>query len=201
MTVSMRGGRSLVAVAALVLVAWPAPAFAHNRLVDSDPADGARVETGPEQVELTFLASLDPDGAEVSVTGPDGASAVAGDAEVDGTSLTVPVDAGPAGEYEIAYEVLSSDGHVVNGTLGFTVTVGEPAPTPTAPPAATSPPEPTPAPTALAGDEADDEAAADEAGQGGAPGWIWPLLALVALAGLGGGYAIYAVRRRRSAAQ
>ena len=200
MTVSTRRGRWLVAVAALVTVAWPAPAFAHNQLVDSDPADGAQVETGPDQVALTFLASLDPDGAEVSVTGPDGSSVVAGDAEVDGTTLTIPVQAVRAGAYEVAYEVLSSDGHVVEGTLGFTVTVGEPTrtPAPTAPPETTpAPDDPAPASTAVA--EAAEGEAADDQG-GGVPGWTWPLVALVALALAGGGYALYR-RRRAPAAQ
>jgi len=193
MTASIRRGRWLVAVAALVIVAWPAPAFAHNQLVDSDPADGESLETGPEQVELTFLASLDPDGAELTVTGPDGASAVAGAPEVDGTSITIPVEAVRAGEYEITYEVLSSDGHVVTGTLGFTVTVGEPSPTPSPAPSTpdAAPTSPAAGPTVAAAEGGD---AADEGG--GLPWWIWPLVALVVLAG---GYGIYRVRKARAA--
>jgi methionine-rich copper-binding protein CopC len=47
------------------------PAYAHNALTSSDPSDGAALEQGPGEVRLTFLATIDPDHADLSVTGPD----------------------------------------------------------------------------------------------------------------------------------
>jgi hypothetical protein len=51
------------------------PAYAHNALTSSDPSDGAALEQGPGEVRLTFLATIDPDHADLSVTGPDFRSA------------------------------------------------------------------------------------------------------------------------------
>lgn len=186
-------------VAALVLgtaLGTGAPALAHNALTGSDPADGAGVEQGPDQVRLEFRASLDPLNANLEVTGPDGSSVVDGEPEFDGSEVTIPVRTGVAGEYEVAYEVLSADGDWADGTLGFTVSVGaQPSPTPplASTPAATpaaGPPEASPpeaAPAATVGDEPG----------GGVAWWGW----LLAVAGLAAvvGYAGYRVRARRRA--
>ena len=77
----MRPTRLLLLVLAFVVAgAWPAGA--HTSLLSSDPADGARLDTAPEQVVLTFSepirepseASVQVDGrtleARVSVDGP-----------------------------------------------------------------------------------------------------------------------------------
>lgn len=137
--------RLLVAVAAVLVVWWvgAAPAAAHNVLTGSDPADGESVATGPEEVRLEFLASLDPDNADLSVTGPDGSSVMAADPEFDGSAITLPVDAAYTGDYVVNFEVLSADGHWVDGTVSFTVTEGEqPVATPTPAPESPAPASP-----------------------------------------------------------
>jgi hypothetical protein len=163
------------------------PAYAHNALTSSDPSDGATLEQGPGEVRLTFLATIDPDHADLSVTGPDGRSATEGEPEFDGSSVTVPVRTIWAGDYEIGYEVMSTDGHLVDGSVGFTVTVGqEPAPTspsPTSPPAAAVPTPAVPTPAAAG------------AGQAGPPGW-WPWLVLLGLVAVGAGGLLVARRGR-----
>jgi hypothetical protein len=93
----------------------------------------------------------------------------------------------------VAYEVLSADGDWADGTVGFTVTVGEqPALTP-APPHRTVTSSPEPAATAVAVAAADEQ---DEPG-GGIAWWMW----LLAAAGLAtaAGYAGYRVRAHRRA--
>jgi hypothetical protein len=187
------GGRLLV-MAALVLgtvLGTGAPALAHNALTDSDPEDGASLEQGPDEVRLEFRASLDPLNARLDVTGPDGSSVVDGEPDFDGGEVTIPVRPGPAGEYEVAYEVLSADGDWADGTVGFTVTVGEqPAPPPPPMPVTTPPPSPE---RVTASATAVDE---DEPG-GGVAWWMW----LLAAAGLAtaAGYAGYRVRAHRRA--
>ncbi|QSB13318.1 copper resistance protein CopC [Natronosporangium hydrolyticum] len=188
----MSKGRNLLLVLAVslwVIVGGAAPAMAHNVLTDSDPADGATMAQGPDEVTLSFLSSLDPDNADLQVTGPDGASVVAGDPDFDGGQVQVPIDAALAGEYEISYDVLSNDGHWVDGTIEFTVTEGtQPSPTP-APPATTAPPAQTEQPATA-------EPAAQATDSAGVPGWTWLLLALAVAAA--GAAAVVLVRRRRT---
>lgn len=184
-----------------VVLGTAAPASAHNQLTSSDPEDGARLEQGPQQVRLTFLASPDPDGAELAVTGPDGDSAVTGEPEFDGTDVTVPVRAPAAGEYEVTYRVPSTDGHWAEGSIGFMVTVGtQPSPFPS--------PDPSPSPVASspaeepAGDQAEGPAAevAPRAGAGDGgfllPWWGW-LLLVVVVGGAAGAFAWRRSARRR----
>jgi methionine-rich copper-binding protein CopC len=188
-----------VATSAFALFVAGAPALAHNSLTGSDPADGARLARPPATVRLTFLARLDPARTKVAVTGPDGAVAAGGRPVIAGRTVTVPFRAGPAGDYEIAYEVPSSDGHPLKGNVRFTLAVGAAVAT-TAPP--TTDPVPTtaaPATTAATPVErVDPDLAADDAGGGGGGGAWWPwalaVALVVALLGVGG----YLLRRRRT---
>jgi len=116
--------RALAALAVpLVLLALllPAsPAAAHAALVSSTPADGARVDALPGQVELTFTDEIAAP-AYVVVTAPDGTSVTRGKPAIDGTSVRQQLTDGGSGAYTIGYRVVSADGHAVNGELGFRV--------------------------------------------------------------------------------
>ncbi len=72
--------------------------------------------------------------AKVAITGPDGESAGTGDPQVQGKSVSLPVDVrAPAGRYTVGYRVVSADGHPVSGSYTFTARdVGEPSPSPRA---------------------------------------------------------------------
>ncbi|MFY1698880.1 copper resistance protein CopC [Solwaraspora sp. WMMA2101] len=170
-------------------------AYAHNVLTGSNPADGAELAQAPETVELTFLARLNQEQTELSVTGPDGAAASTGAPVVDGSAVSVAVQPGPAGEYTVNYNVLSTDGHWVKGTLAFTVTVGvEPtaAPTPSAQPSPTDAPS-TPATTEVSAAPATPQATSSTEST---PWWPWLVGGLVVL--VAGAAGAFFVRRRRS---
>ena len=116
---------ALLAPFAAALLLAPAPAFAHDALIDSDPEDGATLDTVPEEVVLTFNNSPmeGGSGSAIVVTGPDGAETQEGDLTFDGPDVSV--DLAPlaeAGEYSIAFRVVSSDGHPIQETLTFSVT-------------------------------------------------------------------------------
>lgn len=177
------------------MLALAAPAAAHNQLVSSDPADGDRVEQAPERITLTFLSTLDAENANLDVTGPDGDSVTDGVPEVDENAVTVPVLAPLPGDYQVEYEVLSSDGHWVEGALEFTVTEGDPQAVAEPTPAQPSP-SPRPSPTSQATEPADDltETGIAEESSSGSVWWIWPVLAVLVL---GGGFAGYRLARRR----
>lgn len=146
-------GGLLLAVAAVLA---PAPASAHDTLIDSSPAAGTSVQTVPATVTLTYSADLISGAGTtgVEVTAPDGTPVHAGEPEVAGAVVTVPLaETGPAGEYSVVWRVVSSDGHPISGEFVFEVLTGteptpaptvEPTPDETAAPAPSEAPEETP---------------------------------------------------------
>ncbi|MCX5045101.1 copper resistance protein CopC [Aldersonia sp. NBC_00410] len=136
-------------------------AVAHSVPVASDPANGARVDSGPEQVSVTFNEALQESYAALTVTGPDGNQWSHGDPVVKGATISVGLgELGPVGDYTIAYRVTSADGHPVSGTRTFTLTeAGDGTPTST---------------TAAQSDESD----------GGVP--IWPFVVVAVVLFVGG---------------
>ena len=143
---------TLVIVVAFFLVAI-APAFAspapgtlpfHARLVSSEPADRANVETA-DRVVLTFNESINPDFVAVRVSGPEAAE-VDGAPSVEGATVTQPLAAPlAAGEHTVTYRVVSNDGHPISGTVTFTSTAVAATASPTAStPTSTAEASPTP---------------------------------------------------------
>ncbi|MGB8020120.1 MAG: copper resistance CopC family protein [Candidatus Nanopelagicales bacterium] len=122
--------RVLLAVAAALLLALPAgPARAHAELVSSDPADGATLESPPDELRFTFGEELLPQGNAIT------AFAVAADERVPLPQVAVAGNAvsvawpqsRAAGEYRASYRVVSADGHPISGSITFTITAGGPA--------------------------------------------------------------------------
>ncbi len=151
----------LVGVACLALLGLATPAFAHNSLVSSNPANETTVQESPAAVELTFDQPVQKgEGLNtVSVTGPAATGWKTGPVEVRSNVVSAPLDElGPAGAYRIAYRIVSADGHPVSGEIDFTL--------------------------ANAGDGTATVAADAEDGGDGLPIWIWIAGAVVVL-GLG----------------
>jgi methionine-rich copper-binding protein CopC len=182
-------GLLLAVIAAVLCVLIPAtPAAAHNSLNGSDPKDGARLATAPARVRLTFLAKVDPTGTKITVTGPEDVPAQTGPPVFDGSRVTVPFTAGPAGLYLVRYEVPSGDGHPVKGQVRFTLTVGAiPAlsASPSAPPSVV--------PVATSAVPASPVAAAG-GDDGGTPWWPWAVGGVLVLAAAVAGVLLF--RRR-----
>ena len=112
------------------------PAFAHARLVKSNPADKAKLEEAPKQIELWFNELLDKGFHSVAVypesevNSKDRTSLTKGDVKVDGkdsTRLTVELKTLKPGKYVVDYRVLSRDGHSAPGRLTFEVLPAKPA--------------------------------------------------------------------------
>ncbi|MFC8801225.1 copper resistance protein CopC [Promicromonospora sp. NPDC057138] len=112
---------------ALLLVAGPASA--HDQLLSSDPKDGATLDEQPTSISLTFNEPPLDTGIEVALVGPDGVAARGYDIQVDDNVVTAQLDEGlPPGKYDVAWHVVSSDGHPIEGELTYVVK-GEPEPT------------------------------------------------------------------------
>lgn len=128
-----RGGPAARAAAsallALVLLLGPGTgtATAHVSLVASSPGHESTVGVVDELV-LEFSGSVQADVATVELSGPTGPVALAAAPTARDGVLTQPLPARlDAGAHTVAYRVLAADGHLVTGTLRFTVRPPAPA--------------------------------------------------------------------------
>ncbi|MEU1729764.1 copper resistance CopC family protein [Streptosporangium sp. NPDC020145] len=167
--------RMVLAVAGCgVLLALTAPAaLAHDQLRSSSPAKNAEVSS-PERIELVFSSRVHFPAVVLRRT--DNTQAPLGTPRTEGPKVTADVTQPLApGGYVIAWRVVSSDGHPIEGEIPFTVTgSGEP-----------SAPGESVAPTASAVQVSASPApaAADEEAPSGIPWWIWAALAALAAIG------------------
>ncbi|MCP9000890.1 copper resistance protein CopC [Pseudarthrobacter sp. RMG13] len=110
-------------VLAAALLGFSAPASAHDAAESSSPAQGATVATTPEQVSVTFNKNPLGIGAQISVKDSAGAEWAEGAVQIVDSTATQKLMAGaPAGAYTVAWRVVSSDSHPIEGTFGFTAT-------------------------------------------------------------------------------
>lgn len=117
------------ALGALVVVAsvlgLSAPAQAHNYLVSSTPAQGSTLTELPAEFSVTTngaLLSLDGsvNGFALEIKGADGLYYGDGCVTVSGATLSEPAAIGPAGDYTMLWQLVSTDGHTVSGEVNFT---------------------------------------------------------------------------------
>lgn len=185
----------------LVALATATPAWAHNRLISSDPPPSAVLDTPPKQVVLQFAERLDPRYTTIVVTGADQRPVPTDQPTVADTRGTVAF-AQPLtpGTYTVAYRVVSTDGHPVQGSYSFTVAGAQSTPPASSPPDASaspaqsvesaSPADPTPSVEATAA----AEPTTDETDTGPATAAIVAVLAVLAL---GGGFLLWRRLGRR----
>lgn len=113
------------ALTALVLLAGPAAA--HSELTSSDPAQDSVVATAPQQVTLTFSDQVKDFEPQATVQVGNGEPAAA-PVKVDGNKLIVttgdiPAASGPA-RWQVAFRIVSADGHPISGAVSFQVGEG-----------------------------------------------------------------------------
>jgi len=135
-----QGGRLVVGLAALLLLARPDPAFAHAEIERSDPPDlcavqavprlrssdprcqrGSLLEAPPERVTIWFSESVQPIAGGIKVLAPSGRRAEQGPATGNGPELRVPVGAAEAGTYVVTWQVIAEDTHPARGQFAFSV--------------------------------------------------------------------------------
>lgn len=166
-------GVLLAGVATLLLVS-AVPAAAHNELKSSTPAKGASLDAAPAAVVLTFAEDLIQGKTTITITGPDGASAATGEAQLAGPVATVPFKPTAAGAYTVAYKVTADDGDVTNTNFKFTLTAAAIAPPPTTTTTTTTT---TTAPTTTAQPQPAAAASTDS----GTTWWPWLVAGLAAV--------------------
>ena len=113
-------GLGLLVFAAAVL-GLAAPAAAHDAAESSAPAAGASLPAPPEQVSVTFNNTPLGIGAAFSVKDAAGTEWAEGPVDiVDNVASQKLKAGGPAGEYTVAWRVVSADSHPIEGTFTFT---------------------------------------------------------------------------------
>jgi methionine-rich copper-binding protein CopC len=101
------------------------PSFAHTALVSSTPIAGSVLEDFPKEIVLDFNEPLLALGGErtnfFELLSPSGERVEIGEMVVEQSrvSSTVPTVPDTGGIYEISYRVVSSDGHVIKGSIDF----------------------------------------------------------------------------------
>jgi len=159
--------RTLLAVLFLVgsLLAV-APASAHTDLVRADPRAGTTV--GPlTRVQLEFASPVLPELAEVQVLDAAGEDHASGEPSTFGTRVVTPVrSVDRSGRYEVRYRVVAVDGHPVVGSYHFSVSAASAS--------------------VVERSSAGSGLAADAQAPGGAPPWLVPLLAVLAVVVIAG---------------
>ncbi|WP_052424160.1 copper resistance CopC family protein [Nonomuraea candida] len=118
-----------ILAAALLVFGPAAPALAHDTLKSSSPAKNAKVES-LDEIRLEFSAKVRM--PFVIVRGEGDTRYESGKPELDGAVVTQAVGGPlPDGKYTIAYRVVSSDGHPIEGEIPFRVEGAEtPSPSP-----------------------------------------------------------------------
>lgn len=133
------------AAAALLMLLFSVSAVAaHAELEESDPADGATIET-PYTLTATFSEEFnaDPEVSFIRVQDASGAVvASGGQSPDDPTMMTADLPALEPGEYTVRWQTTTEDDNgTERGTFTFNVAAAAtPSPRPTATPAASAPP-------------------------------------------------------------
>jgi methionine-rich copper-binding protein CopC len=124
----LAGGLGLMAGAGSLVGPLAAPAGAHAKVDGSRPAAGETIEYLPDQVAIVLDAKpATLEGDPLAVYAPDGQRIDIGEPWVEDDHETVgirldPEAAGPAGEYEFVYRIVSNDNHLISGRIAFVTT-------------------------------------------------------------------------------
>lgn len=125
------------------LVGSAVPASAHDAAESTSPAPGSTVATPPDKVSITFNKNPLTLGSQIVVTDAAGNSWADGAVEiVDNVASQKLKPGAPAGAFTVAWRVVSSDSHPIEGTFSFTATAGASGSTPAAAVPTLTTPEP-----------------------------------------------------------
>ena len=98
-------------------------AFFHAALLHSSPAADSHLTRAPDSLRLVFSEGVVAGLSQVSLVDPGGRTAVVRivNDPHDVHALVGAIDASSPGRYQVAWHVVSADGHPVGGTFQFTV--------------------------------------------------------------------------------
>jgi methionine-rich copper-binding protein CopC len=123
-------GAAILAISAVLVP----PALAHTDVYGSNPADGAIVDSAPEEVWVQFGNPALPvpqpmaiNGGDLEVYDPCGEKVSSGETEMNDqqNQLTIVSGGNRAGRYELIWTAQAIDGAVQSGLIDFNVSGGE----------------------------------------------------------------------------
>ncbi|MFJ6416332.1 copper resistance protein CopC [Paeniglutamicibacter sp. NPDC091659] len=122
---AIRQSLTVVVLVAIALLAPVSAASAHDSLTGANPKDGQMVKEMPDVIDLTFSNMPLAIGTNVLVKDASGKDWAIGEVKIvdNVVSQSVGSDA-PGGDYTVVWRVVSSDGHPIEGTFGFTANSG-----------------------------------------------------------------------------
>ena len=106
----------------ILFVSMAMPAQAHDALIDQSPKPGEIVQAGVVEVSLDFnneLLNLGESSAEILIQNSEGELQNPGCALVEKRNASVKLSLAAAGDYSVAWRVVSSDGHPISGEFDF----------------------------------------------------------------------------------
>ncbi|WP_271854178.1 copper resistance CopC family protein [Planococcus maritimus] len=106
------------------LLVLPMTAHAHSVLESSTPAEGSIVDEALEQVVLDFSAGIEQ-GSDMTMTMDGTAVDFSEVAVMEDQLIGTPAQELEDGSYVVEYDVLSQDGHPIQGSLAFELQAGE----------------------------------------------------------------------------
>lgn len=141
----LAGAVAALALATGATLLMGAPATAHDSIVGTSPEDGAVLDAAPARVAVTLSDVPQAIAPRMIVTDEAGTIVLDEEPVITDRSAAADLPALEKGTYQVAWRVVSSDGHPIQGTYSFTVAVpvasepgSDPAVTPSAPDAPVS---------------------------------------------------------------
>jgi len=113
-------------VSGLALAAFGVTASAHAHLQRASPADGSVVTTSPSNVVLNFSEAARLTAASIQ-KGDQPRQNLRPLPATAARQISVPLPRLAPGSYSVSWRVVSADGHVMSGTLRFTLASGRAA--------------------------------------------------------------------------
>jgi len=115
--------RTISARAALasLLLTLAMPVLAHQETTETSPENGTTVSGSPEQIGIVFDDVMRI--TQFEVTGPEGVVRLEGQPGNEAVErfFAKPQQALPAGDYEVNWRGLSTDGHMMSESFNFSV--------------------------------------------------------------------------------
>jgi len=109
----------------LALLTFGVTASAHAHLEKSSPADGSVITTSPSSIVLSFSEAARLTALSIQ-RGDEAKQNLKPLPTTAAQQISVPLPPLKPGAYSLTWRVLSEDGHMMSGTLHFTL-AGEPA--------------------------------------------------------------------------
>ncbi|WP_338471411.1 copper resistance protein CopC [Niallia sp. XMNu-256] len=111
----------IMITAFLLAICISTSALAHSHLGASNPADGDVVTEPLNEIRLEFDANIEQ-GSYIEVTTTEGQEVEIQEEIIEGDTLTAPLPKPLSdGEYQVNWNIISADGHPLEGEFSFTV--------------------------------------------------------------------------------